>query len=206
MHCTYCATSIRQPGWSSFLPGEQGFRYGDGRIICRNCHQTAVKNEAQIQAVLRHVKRCFAELGLSIHWDRLPIRLLHQPQMQQSGGSANTVGYAESIIMGRHVDSRVTMLYGMPAALAVETLAHEAGHVWCREHNIQFIPDPEDEEGVCNVLACLALRRLGLQYDAPTRIEAMFKNPDPVYGAKFRAQWNSLSHLGWQPYKSNLLR
>ena len=205
MHCTYCAASIRQPGWSSFLPGEQGLRYGDGRIICRNCHHTAVKSESQILVVLQHAKRCFADLGLTIHWDRLPIRLLHQPQMQESSGSAYTVGYAESTIMGVHVDSRVTMLYGMPAALAVETLAHEAGHVWCHENNITFRPDPQDEEGFCNVLAYLALQRLGGQYDAPRRVEAMLKNPDPIYGAKFRAQWNRLSQLGWQPYISNLL-
>ena len=200
MNCTYCGISIRQPGWANFLQGEQGLRYGDGRIICSKCHHTAVKNEAQIQAVWQHVKRCFAELGLAIHWERLPIRLQHQPQIEQSGGGANTVGYAESTISGKQVDSRVTMLYGMPAALAVETLAHEAGHVWCREHDIQFRPDPDDEEGFCNVLACLALQKLGGQHDAPKRIESMFQSTDPVYGQKFRLQWNLVKSLKWENY------
>lgn len=202
MHCTYCGIGIRQHGWSMPFQGEEGLRYGDGRIICRKCHQTAVKNDQQIRAIWQHVRTCFADLGLSIQWDRLPIRLEHQPQIEQSGG-AHTVGYAETVIYGRQIDSRVTMLYGMPAALAVETLAHEVGHVWCREHNVQFRPDPDDEEGFCNVLACLALQRLGNQYDAPKRIEAMFQNPDPVYGGKFRKQWDLMTFVGWEKYKLN---
>lgn len=205
MLCTYCATSIFQPGRSSSFQGKQGLRYGDGRIICCDCHHTAIKSEAQIQVVSQHVKRCFADLGLAIHWDRLPLRLLHQPQILQSGGSANTVGYAETTtIMGMHMDSRVTMLYGMPAALAVETLAHEAGHVWCRVKNVHFMPDPADEEGFCNVLACLALKGLGEQYDAPKRIDAMFRSSDPIYGDKFKQQWSIMCKLGWITYMRRL--
>lgn len=203
MHCTYCGSGIRQHGWPMPFQGAEGLRYGDGRIICVKCHQTAVKNEQQIRAIWQHVRVCFAELGLSIQWDRLPIRLEHQPQIERSGG-ADTVGYAETATNGRQIDSRVTMLYGMPAALAVETLAHEVGHVWCREHNVQFRPDPDDEEGFCNVLACFALRELGNQYDAPKRIEAMFQNPDPVYGGKFREQWQKSKQLGWLNYKAQL--
>jgi hypothetical protein len=207
MYCTYCGVSIniQQQAWGSLPQGECGLRYGDGRIICHKCHHTAVKNDSQIKAVCDHVKHCFAELGLTIEWSRLPIRLQHQPQIEQSAGGANVIGYAESTISGTSVSSRVTLLYGMPAALAVETLAHEAGHVWCREHNIQFNLDPNDEEGFCNVLACLALKRLGNQHDANHRINAMFQNNDPIYGDKFRAQWTQMCALGWEIYKRQLV-
>ena len=207
MYCNYCGVSIsiHHQAWLSLPQGERGLRYGDGRIICHKCHQTAVKNDAQIRAVSDHVQRCFAELGLTINWKHLPIRLQHQPQIERAAGSANVIGYAESTISGTSVSSCVTLLYGMPAALAVETLAHEAGHVWCREHNIEFNPDPNDEEGFCNVLACLALKRLGDQHDAKHRIDAMFHNHDPIYGHKFRAQWTHMCALGWEIYKRRLV-
>jgi hypothetical protein len=204
MHCTYCATNIGQPGQSSSLQGKQGLLYADGRIICCDCHHTAIKSEAQILVVSKHVKHCLGDLGLSIQWDRLPIRLAHQNQILQFGGTPNTVGYAETTILGMHMDSRITMLYGMPAALAVETLAHEAGHVWCREQNVRFMPDPADEEGFCNVLACLALQRLGEQHDAPKRIKAMFQSTDPIYGEKFKRQWSIMCKLGWITYMRRL--
>jgi hypothetical protein len=91
------------------------------------------------------------------------------------------------------------MLYGMPAALATETLAHELGHVWCREQRLHL--DAGDEEGFCNVLACLALQRLGQQHDAPERIKAMFANPDPIYGDRFRQQWQAMQRQGWTAYR-----
>jgi hypothetical protein len=184
----------------------QGLRYGDGRIICTACHHTAVKHDLQLQVIWGHVKTCFAELGLAVNWGRLPVRLQHQSQMSRAGGSSQVVGIAEHRIAGRQVDSKVTLLYGMPAALAVETLAHESGHVWCREHHIEFSPDAAQEEGFCNVLGCLALKRLGDQYDAPNRIESMFRNTDPVYGGSFREQWSAMRAVGWSSYKILILQ
>lgn len=204
-HCIYCGAAVRSSGLLPSLLTRDGLRYGDGRIICQPCHHTAVKNEPQLQVVLQHVKRCFSELGLIVQWHRLPIRLQHQPQMRRLAGSDQTVGVAQYTIYGRHVESKVSMLYGMPAALAVETLAHEAAHVWCREHGVDFAPVTDDEEGFCNVIGCLALQRLGQQYDAPALVADMFRNPDPVYGEKFRQQWARMSMLGWQRYRLTVL-
>ncbi|MDR2208238.1 MAG: protein DA1 [Azoarcus sp.] len=204
MHCTYCATMIRPAHWPIFMPGRTGLRYGDGRIICAPCHRTAIKHGHQLEAVWQHVRHCFAELGLTIRWDQVFLRLQDRRAMQQVG--ANTVGYAQVVICRDRIDSRVVMLYGMPAALAVETLAHELGHVWCCEQHVRFSPDSKDEEGFCNVLGCLALQRLGQQHNAPERIRAMFANPDPVYGEKFRQQWQTMQKLGWNDYRQQLLR
>lgn len=205
MHCAYCGVAIRSSGLLPSLFAQKGLRYGDGRIICHPCHHTAVKNESQLQVVLQHVKRCFQELGLVVQWHRLPIRLKDQPQMRQLAGSDQTVGVAQYTINGRQVDSTVSMLYGMPAALAVETLAHEAAHVWCREQGVDFAPDTDNEEGFCNVIGCLALQQLGRQYDAPMRVADMFRNPDPVYGERFRQQWAYMRSHGWNQYRLMVL-
>lgn len=84
---------------------------------------------------------------------------------------------------------------GMLASLAVETLAHEAVHVWCREQGVDFAPDSGDEEGTCNVIDRLALQRLSQQYDVPMRLADLFRNPYLVYGERLRQQSEFMIHL-----------
>ncbi len=207
MHCRYCGVAIRTASGSpAQMHGcRPGLRYADGRIICDRCHRHAIKHEHQLQAIRRHVTDSFADWRLHINWASLPVELLQLPQLRLPGLSSQVVGWAQSTISDRkQVSSRVAILYGMPAAIAVETLAHEAGHVWCREHHIEFKPDRQDEEGFCNVLGCMALERLGPQHDAPERIKNMFSNPDPIYGDKFREQWQRLSQRGWERYRADV--
>lgn len=197
--CEYCGTSIGH----RFLGARPGYRYGDGRTICTDCHESAIKTAEQLQTVWQHVAHTFRQLGLSIKWPDIPVALLDKPVLSQTTGRDNCVGVATTAVSLLAIRSQISMLYGMPVQWAVETLAHEAGHVWCREQGIRF--DPQDaEEGFCNVLGCLALRALKGR-DTTLRQKAMFENPDPVYGQRFREQWALLENSGWQGYINSII-
>lgn len=199
-HCQYCGAPLGQAGDWGCTPG---FRYGDGRTICQGCHASAIKTEAQLAAAWHHVATVFTRLGLVVNWDALPVALLDQPVLQQESGSPSVVGLASSRMSLLTVQSNISILYGMPTLWALETLGHEAGHVWCREQRLSFSP-PEREEGVCNVLAYLVLQAIP-NYDTEERKQAMFANPDPIYGGYFREQWRELEQLGWHAYRQRLL-
>ena len=128
--------------------------------------------------------------------------MLDKPVLQREAGGGNVVGLAHTLSTALAVNSRVFVLYGMPATLAAQTLGHEAGHVWCREQRVWFDP-PEREEGFANVLACLVLQDMP-GADAREKIERLFADSDPVYGGLFREQWALQQKLGWEPYREQV--
>lgn len=197
--CGYCG-AVLGLRWL----GRSGYRYGDGRTICEVCHASAIKTAGQLAAAWRYVARSFIQLQLSVNWANLPVGMLDQPDLERGTGSAHAIGVAVSEVSNTSVRSRIGILYGMPTAMAVETLAHEAGHVWCREHRVQFRPE-DAEEGYCNVLSCLALESLPIAYEPKRRIESLFANPDPIYGQNFREQWTVLTRLGWDVYRRQVM-
>lgn len=196
-HCEYCGVVL---GKKLGFVSKPGFKYGDGRLICHTCHSTAIKNDEQLYQVWAYVKKCFDYLGLEVKWPLVTLQLLNKPELQ-IGLGGNTVGSAQFAIYPTKVDSKVSVLYGMPKLLALETLAHEIGHVWCKQQCVKFKPNPMQEEGFCNVLSCLVLKSLPEDADVRHRIKMLFKNPDPVYGGHFRTQWASLETLSWPDYK-----
>lgn len=200
-HCEYCGIVI---GKKLGFICQPGFRYGDGRLICQTCHSSAIKTDAQLYQVWSYVKKCFDHLGLDVTWPKVSLELLDKPELQRGFSGNNVVGSARFVIYSNKVDSKVSVLYGMPKLMALETLAHEIGHVWCKQQRVEFTPDAAQEEGFCNVLSCLILNSLPQEADVRHRISSLFKNSDPVYGEHFRSHWNKLEKLKWIKYINSI--
>lgn len=201
-HCEYCGIALgKKLGFLS----QPGFMYGDGRLICQTCHENAIKTDAHLYEVWTYTKKCFDHLGLKVDWPGVVIELLNKPALQSAFSGSNVVGCASFVIYPTKVDAKVSILYGLPKLMALETLAHEIGHVWCKQHRVMFKPDSDHEEGFCNVLSCLVLQSLPQDSDVRHRIKSLFKNPDPVYGEHFRTHWKSLEALAWPLYKEKII-
>lgn len=197
-YCRYCGHPVGKM-WPH--GARQGYRYSDGRLICELCHQIAVKDDAALLQSWRYTVQACIDLGMDAHWGDVKVRLRQRPElkvMSMSGGDG-VVGLARSLRCGKVVESDITILYGMPLAHVVNTLAHEAGHVWCHEHEVEFSP-AEVEEGFCNVVACLVVRQLPPHLNPQDRVDALFADPHPVYGLRFRQEWAKVQHRTWPGY------
>lgn len=197
-HCRYCGHGV---GDARRHHGARlGFRYGDGTPICAPCHQTAIKTDAELLGAWQLVvSQCLA-LGLHANWQDVKVRLRQSKQLHAMASSVQgVVGLARSRRWAWLVSSDITILYGMPLTHAIETLAHEAGHVWCHAQGVVF--DPQDvEEGFCNVVACLVLQRLDARHHTGDRVQVLFANSDPVYGLRFREEWLRVNQTSWPRY------
>lgn len=195
-HCRYCGHPVGD-GWHH--GARNGYRYTDGTPICDPCHQSSVKDDAALLTAWRFVVNICTELGLHATWGEVRVRLRHTPNLEAMAAVHGIVGLARSQKFGNRITSDITICYGMPLTHAVEVLAHEAGHVWCHENNIQFTPH-EIAEGFCNVVACLVIQRLPQHLCPEKNVEALFANPDPVYGVRFRQEWQKMNICSWSQY------
>jgi hypothetical protein len=199
-HCRYCGYPI-----GAFWPygARQGYRYADGTPICQPCHSSAVKDDAALLGAWRFAVNACTDLGLCATWGDVKVRLRDKPQLAGMAGGEGAIGLARSRRCGAQVESDITILYGMPQGLAIKTLAHEAGHVWCHEHQVAFSPS-EVEEGFCNVVACLVVQQLPKHLNPQERIDSLFADPHPVYGVRFRQEWAKVEQLSWPLYLKNI--
>lgn len=199
-HCRYCGHPVGA-GWS--YGALNGFLYADKTAICDSCHQTSVKTDAALLTVWRFVVKACTDLGLNATWREVKVRLRDTPNLEAMTTGHGVVGLARSQQWGSQITSDITILYGMPMTHAVETLSHEAGHVWCHENGIAFTPY-EVVEGFCNVVACLVIQRLPEHLCPEENVKALFANPDPVYGVRFRQEWQKMNTHSWSHYLSQV--
>jgi hypothetical protein len=192
-YCRYCGYPVGHRG------GRPGFRYGDNIVICKPCHDISVKTDDALTMAWRFVVRSCTDLGLHANWPDIKVRLRNTPDITSMSGNQKVIGLARTQWCGLLIESDITILYGMPLPHAIETLAHEAGHIWCHEHQVKFTPNGA-EEGFCNVVACLVVQRLPVHLNPKDRVDALFSNPDPVYGDHFRTEWQAMNDCSWQRY------
>lgn len=195
-HCRYCGHPVGA-GWA--LGARKGFLYADKTVICDPCHQTSVKDDAVLLTAWRFVVKACTELGLHATWGEVKVRLRNTPNLEAMTTGHGVVGLARSQQWGSQITSDITILYGMPMTHAVETLAHEAGHVWCHENGIEFTPY-EVVEGFCNVVAYLVVQQLPGNLCPEQNLKALFENSDPVYGVGFRQEWQKMNNYSWPQY------
>ena len=199
-YCSYCGHPV---GSLWLYGGRQGYRYADGTNICRLCHDSAVKDDAALLGAWSFAVNACRDLGLSAIWGDVKVRLRDKPQLVGMAGCNSVIGLARSRRCGSQVESDITIMYGMPLGQAIQTLAHEAGHVWCHEHQVEFSPD-EVEEGFCNVVACMVAQKLPIQLNPQERIDSMFGDPHPIYGVVFRQEWAKVEKQSWPLYLKSI--
>lgn len=190
--CRYCACTVGSDTWLGHRPG---FKYGDGRVICKQCHDSAIKTPESLASLWQFIIQKMQSYGLDVNWGAVPVRLEHQPHF----GAGGVIGLAKSTtqqtLFNFSCASEIIILYGMPKLLALETLAHEAGHVFCHHHRITFNPS-QAEEGFCNLVAFKVLQDLHQQ----EAIDKLMRNPCPIYGGHFRSELAAMNLHGWSQY------
>lgn len=193
---TYCARHRKEMGLCAYCDrlthariGGGGLKYGDGRVICRPCRQSAIDEPRALLQVVRAVQGELATWGV-----RLPMEprvealdrttLVRRLTKTPHAGMAHILGVA--VNRGRpgpgH-EASVHLLTGLPKVVLEAAAAHELFHVWCfatgQAHSFAT------EEGACNLMSdrILAARPGPL---AAYRRQLMQVDPHPAYGAGFR--------------------
>lgn len=176
--CTYCYCQFGK------FTGLTGMQYADGRTICQNCHKTAIKTSEQLQCVWDFAALQIKRLGFSVELEKVPVTLLNQDAIYSQFNMKNICGLAISEVSTFKGDtqSEIIMLYGVPMVHAVGILAHEAMHVYCRQHGMTYT---SDEEGFCEYVAYLILLKMG-SADAKELVQNMLDNPEEIYGGGLR--------------------
>lgn len=171
-----------------------GTTYGDGRVICRGCHKTAVHREREGLLTVERVKARMAGWGVDLSGIALPVRFIDRLQLARmlKGGPHASVkrvsGFASMATerQGRVVTKKqatIFLLTGMPLESLEATAAHELMHVWnfhhCPPHAFAL------EEGSCNFMSF----RMHEGHSEPMRgyyLDTLMKDPHPAYGVGFR--------------------
>ncbi len=182
--CEYCGRFI-----SEYTTGG-GFRYGDGRIVCKVCTNTAVEDSATVDTLRGKIIAIFNNVGIEMEDKYYPVSLIDKTTMARLDDDhidPNGYTYVEEttslgVTLERHLD--IFLLHGMPRLHAIATLAHELMHVWLYDNGPDDM-NPALCEGSCNYAAYLVLQRYSGKESE--YIQTTFKDePDPVYGDGFR--------------------
>ena len=83
------------------------------------------------------------------------------------------------------------LLDNLPQVLAAKVMAHELTHDHLYHHAGSGAP-PKVTEGICEAVSAQWLQTRGFN----SYVEAMQKNPDPVYGTGFREIFPQLKRYG----------
>ncbi len=184
--CEYCNRFI-----SEYITGG-GYKYSDGRFICRLCDKQAVRAINEARHLMETTAAILKARGIEIDIADIPLHLVDKREMarlrRDERGDPHGFTYVEvTTTIGGIVTDRkfeIYMLTAMPRMHFIATLAHELMHVWLHENAPQDI-EAAFCEGSCNYASFLVLEDYpGKETDY---IKASLENdPDPVYGDGFR--------------------
>lgn len=172
-------------------------QYSHQITICNLCRRSEVVDDKRFYGLFREVKTYLAQLGLDLR--RIPIFLRLVPitavslatySKRWTGLTQKTVFSSNGQVTAQRIDE-IKILRGLPAEQTQSILAHEAGHAWLGLSSFPSL-HPFVEEGLCELIDYLWLSARNTS-DAQYRIYLKFNNPDPIYGAGFRAAYAALS-------------
>lgn len=201
-HCEYCGRYI-----SDYSTGG-GFRYADGRIVCKLCEKTAVEDSAAVDTIKKQVGAILKTYGIDIGDQFIPITLVDKTAMARLDNSRidpNGYTYIErttsfGVTVQQHLE--VFLLDGMPRMHVIATLAHELMHVWLYNKAPDDM-DPALCEGSCNYAAYLVMEKYpGKESEY---IRDTFRNEtDSIYGDGFRGVADYVDKRGTAKWLSYL--
>ncbi|MBN2448834.1 MAG: hypothetical protein JXR77_00510 [Lentisphaeria bacterium] len=211
----YCPAHAELPRCTACgLPVAESLRLPDGRLVCPECHPHLVFETADAEklyyraaAVLRRIVGRDLPLLPPLELagqDLLPVHQGLDPgtSVHEQGRYVREVEttavkfFGRTLREDRRVSRRIVMLYGLSESAFLGTAAHELAHNLISEWYPRFDREAPDwaEEGVCQYVAALVCRRLGLE-DRLKEIEAA---PDPVYGGGYRSLRKLFGPDDWQ--------
>ena len=138
-----------------------------------------------------------ALLGLDLRRIPIYVRLVPITNVQLNTYSKKWTGLTQKStycragkITTQKIDE-IRLLKGLSAPMTQSILTHEATHAWLGLNGFPEL-QPFVEEGLCELIDYLSLSKQNSK-DAKYRIQLKTNNPDPIYGAGFKAAQAALS-------------
>jgi hypothetical protein len=163
--------------------GAVSYERPDGRRMCDRCHQTAIYDPAQAQALYERVRRTTHEvLGLTVgipphfhlvnHDQLLALADRHSASALENDARQRCFGL---YLRDRRLRA-IYVEYGLPQIVFCEVVAHEYAHAWQGE-NSPLLNDARVREGFAEWVAYKVL-----EYWGCTRRLAHFRQRTDLYG------------------------
>jgi hypothetical protein len=132
--CDVCAAPLTQEYW----------QLSDGRLVCSNCHATAIYDPAAATALYQELKdRIGRLLGLKLNIptglalvdrNQLQTVLVKQAQGASPPASAQEVAKTLGLYARRGLRRGIYIQTGLPRLLFLQIAAHEFAHAWQGEN------------------------------------------------------------------------
>lgn len=184
-YCDACARGEQCFACAAVTGGEGTLRTDrtrDGHIRCGRCASNAVDTTADLERAVPPVRSYLEGIGLPFP-HKLPIRFAAPEEMSLGPGC---LGHTVVVQVGRVTTvNEVKIVSGLPFTLFGRVLSHEIAHAWLAR--CPYVPATHsDEEGMCELVGSWWLHFRGGDY-AQYLLDAMARNPDPIYGGGYRA-------------------
>ena len=200
--CDRC--SRFQKCFSCSFPSESVKVFKDGRVQCMACSRKVFSFE-ETEKLLRQIRSDLKKMYGYDTQHRITLRLVNKNALTKITRSDSVMGCMKTLV---NTETRVRgfkktvekkwqctlyLLDHLPAAAAAKVIAHELTHDHLY-HHAGSGKDPKVTEGICEAVSGQWLK----SYRYHGYVEAMQKNPDPVYGAGFRMMFPQLERYGMQ--------
>ena len=179
-----------------------GYNIGKIRNVCGLCEPFLVDQRTLVNKYAKEVKRELRNVGFKNLPKNIPITLVNSRKKLKKLSKIrhiNLSGYTHyeyETINGKITteDYHIYILSNLHEVEFKSVLAHEFLHVFLFQNKYKL--SPEYREGFCNLASQLIYENDNSKY-ADFKIDAMYENPDPVYGLGFKKMNRLLKQNGW---------
>ena len=179
-----------------------GYNIGKERNVCSLCEPFLVDRRKLVNKYAKEVKRELYKVGFKNLPKNIPITLVSSRKELKKLSKIrhiNLSGYThyEYETLNNKItkeDYHIYILSGLHEVEFKSVLAHEFLHVYLFQNRYKL--RPENREGFCNLASQLIYENDNSKY-ADLKIDAMYENPDPVYGLGFQKMNRILKQRGW---------
>ena len=168
-HCHTCGVPVGNSYWDIF----------DGRVMCEECHATAINDMQTAKTILREVKSILRnKLGLELK-RTYDFKLVYL----KSGEPESPISINELGLYKEDANERtIYILTSLPRAQFYETVAHELTHAWQAENTPKLKRD-EIREGMAQWVAAEVLKYKGRGFER--KLVHLEERDDNPYGTGY---------------------
>ena len=171
--------------------------YGDGRTICRFCHDNAVNTVATGAKVKKNIFNMFRNAGIALPEERIKLIINDKKYAKESLGRESFHGLMKassvSSIFGIKTEYTINIISGLHYVIFNGVFAHELMHVYILENGISL--SHIEEEGLCELI-CYYLLEVSKAEIGLIEMQSMLESTDPIYGDGFRMMKNKIDKAG----------